>query len=143
MVYNLGVSRIPFLAVGLSCLLALAGCGAKGGGSDAKPEAFLGSWSFQDQPTANNPVREATVNITSAGANLDVQGNLSTALVDFTIAGLGEVKEGKLAVDLACTSEGETWPANGGTFSLTPEGKLEARFPSKGGPMLIFDLMKK
>lgn len=140
----IGAHRIR-LAVMLLLVSVLMGCG-QGSGSDggqtADPAAYAGSWTFEDKPTAFNPVRVANVTINSGGGSkLEVQGNMGTALYEFTIAGSGDVAGDGIQLDLSCTAESGTW-TSATKFSLTPEGKLHTTIHDKNGDEMSFELVK-
>lgn len=125
-------------------LVLMVGCG---GGSDAvkaTADDFAGAWSFQEQPTANNPVREASLTFEKEdGGRMTVGGRLATALAEFGVSGAGTIEDSVLKVDLTCSpAEGDPWQAKDCEFSKTPEGKVRARVPSKRGPMMVFDLSR-
>lgn len=138
------ISLFFFLLL-LSGTIAVTSCGSKGGdaASGDTSAALVGDWSFEDQPTANNPVRSASITISDGGAPaLSVQGNLGTALIDFSISGSGPIQDGKLTANLTCTAESDTWQAPS-TFEPSQDGKLHVSLPSKSGTVWNFDLVKK
>lgn len=137
--------RLAFGFLVLAVFLLCCGCGKESGtgaGRAADPAAYVGSWTFEDKPTAFNPVRVANVTINSAGGSkLEVQGNMATALVEFTVAGTGDVSGDGLQLDLACTAESGPW-TSATKFSLTPEGKLHTTIHDKNGDEMSFELAK-
>lgn len=136
----------PVKALVLLFLVLAVGCGNSGpdaaSGKAIEPAAFLGTWSFEDAPTANNPVRSASITVeSSSDGKLEVRGTLGTALLECSVTGEGDLRGGSLLVNLECTSESASWTA-AAKFEVVSGTRLHAEVPDRFGDVWKFDLVK-